>query len=69
MGLELSEAPQHYGALEILTVVDAAVRKLEKRVLEENLVMKSLSRNGFLEYRPVKPGTADMKLVRTEGQG
>ena len=68
LGLEHKQAPLHYGALEILTVVDAAVRKLEKRILEENLVLKSLSRNGFLEYRPVKPGTADMRLVKTEGQ-
>ena len=68
LGLEPGELPRHYGALEILTVVDAALRKLEQRTLDENLILKSLARNGFLEYRPVNPGTEDMKLVRTAGQ-
>ena len=63
-----SGAPFAEGALEVVTVIDAAVRRLEKRTLEQNLVLKSLARNGFLEYRPVNPGTADMKLVRTKGQ-
>ena len=66
--MDPSEAPLHYGALEIITVIGQAVRKLEKNALEEDLVLKSLSRNGFLEFRPVDPGTKEMKLVRTAGQ-
>ena len=41
----------HYGALEIITVIDSALRKLEERTLKEDIVLKSLSRNGFLEYK------------------
>ena len=48
--------------------MDAALRKLGERALEDNLVLKSLARNGFLEYRPLYPGTSEMKLVRTAGQ-
>ena len=48
--------------------MDAALKKLEERTLQDNLVLKSCSRNGFLEYRPVKPGTEEMRLVRTSEQ-
>ena len=58
----------HYGALEIITVIDSALKKLEERTLKDDLVMKSCSRNGFLEFRPVNPGAADMKLVCTADQ-
>ena len=49
-------------------MIDAALQKMEKRALDENLVLKSLARNGFLEYRPVNPGLESMRLVPTRGQ-